>query len=320
MSAIKPTSIDQSFIDLDLNLRDMETALKAGKEIDIGFIQILSNDLEELRKAKYDMSKVTQASQRLSQSANRIYEIAENEFLKPANPDQARPLVGKEQAMSELVKEYKHSPGDVKKGLEILSSAFTMKPIAGDSHCLFRSVAVGTLDYLTNASPQEKRTFFATLKQSVDDLQALDPKLLDQYSQVNKLIEEIAKKKKTLENVTKSAQTSDLLVEFLRRLSTAYNQKHGDEVFNSEAGLYPGGKEKYLADMRDMQKKLYGGQPELYALEKTLGFTYLAIDVAEVGKGTMKAETYVKEAQNDPKTVCLLRRPIHYDVAYLISA
>lgn len=287
------------YVSLMRNFADMEKTIADGRaqDIDLGFIEIFIQDIKELEGAGFDKSKIHALSERLSSAADRICEATS--FLQSTvKADAVRPLVGKEQRMSDLAKAM--SAGDTKRGLEALDEHYTLKRVAGDGHCLFRAIAAGTLDYLNALPPPEQERFMQRLQATVDGLK--DEKLSGLFRAIQ-VVRGISK-----EESLNTKKTSELLVEFLRNLACAYNKNSSNEVLQ---GLIS---EKYLESMCDMAKKEHGGEPELIALRNTLGLDLRVVDAIAVGKGQVEAASYKENRQ--PHTVFLLYTPAHYDIAY----
>ena len=142
----------------------------------------------------------------------------------------------------------------------------------------------------------------AKLQTTVDSLQ--DEKLKALFNE----IQEVRKMPK--EDSLNTRKSSDLLVEFLRNLACASMSKSTNEVLVALLS-----EESYLTNMRDMKKMEHGGQPELIALQDTLGLDLRVVDAVVVGKKQATADSYLKDAQAN--TVYLLNTPAHYDIVYL---
>lgn len=292
------------------NLEILEKSIKKGKakKIDIGFIEIFANDIASLSSPPKSLSG------RLSKIATEICKVQKKPFFPPNPNDSIRPLIGKKTSLDALIKE--HSEGFVKTGLETLSSHFSMTPIAGDGHCLFRSVAVGIFDFLRTASSKDQRNFFDRLGKTVDSLKKTNRWLEKKYENMLKLVEKINSKKKTPEEILKDRQTSDCIVHFLRDLACTYNEAHGNEVFESEATVEAGSKKAYLHSIRDTRQATIGGEAEILALKKTLGIDLQVLDARAIGKGDAEVPALNRAEKNKPSPIYLLFRPGHYDIAF----
>lgn len=308
MSAINNST--HLYNEIQYNLDIMQASLNDGKSIDFGFIEIFASDIKELESAKFEQKQLTKLNGRLNELASRIYDKVGESLLKPVNADEMRPLVGEKVNPQELAKS--HSEGDVKKGLEALSTHFLLQPIAQDGHCLFRSTATLLIEQIRKSPSADQQALYAHVAAQVEELKSEDKELEPLYQEVLQLAVLLAQDKKTIKEALTSRDSSDLLVKFLRHLACAYNKKHGNEVFESAASI-EGSKETYLTQMCDMQKAVWGDQPEINALSHTLGLEIRAIDLQQLGKGTIKLDAYLADAK--ASTVYVLLRPGHYDVA-----
>lgn len=308
MSAINNST--HLYNEIQYNLDIMQTSLNEGKSIDFGFIEIFASDIKELESAKFEQKQLTKLNRRLNELATRIYDKVGESILKPVLADEVRPLVGNKENPSKLAKT--HAEGEVKKGLEALSKHFLLQPIAQDGHCLFRSTATLLIEQIRKSNSADQQAIYAHVAAQIEALKNEDKELEPLYQEVLQLVTLLAQEKKTIKEALTSRDSSDLLVKFLRHLACAYNKKHGNEVFESAASL-EGSKETYLTQMRDMQKATWGDQPEINALSQTLGLDLRAIDLQQLGKGTLKLDSYLADAKAN--TVYVVLRPGHYDVA-----
>lgn len=285
MSAINPTV---SYQDLYKNLKDMEDTLQNRPHLvdrDYAcFIEILTTDLDDLRKTNFDKSKIHELTARLEQTADRIYTLA---FASP-DSSPPRPPIGPVQPISDLSNEL--SPGLTKSGLEKLDTHFSLRRIKGDGHCLFRACVVGLLDYIATLQNDKKEKYITYLQQNsatcIDEIKAilLMPKG-EAYLQ------------------------SDTLVAYLRKLACSQMQKSDNEVL--KANILS---EQYLKDMADMKKLEHGGEPELVALREALVLDLRVVDAVVIGKQQQTAESYLENPAAN--TVFLLHTPMHYDIVY----
>ncbi len=293
MSAINSTHL---YNELAYNFDIMEKAIAEGhaKDIDIGFIEIFANDLQELSKITFDKSKIHGLTTRLNVAADRICEATSSVF-SDVDPRSQRPLVGIKQPVSVLAKEL--NEGLTKTGLERLDPFFTMRRIAGEGHCLFRAVAVGVLDYLEKVPNPLKDEFLTKLREQVARFE--DESLTALYEDIQ-LVGQLPKEE--------AFKASDRLVAFLRQLACCYNRNSKNEVLQ---GLIS---EDYLQEMSSMQKCQHGGEPELVALQNVLGLDLRVVDTAVIAKGEQTAKSYLEAKKEE--TVFLLLSPIHYDILY----
>lgn len=306
--------MDISLQEINYNLSILEKTLDSprAKDLDLGFIEIFANDIQALQTCNFDKKEIKEVSYRLHTIASRIYNISGKSLLGSVDPDAHRSLVGKEKPLCELAGEF--SPGYIKSGLDALSPHFMLTPIAGDGHCLFRSIAAATLRWLQHAPHCDQDRFFNHLDEQVRALSQASPSLAQQYRKIQKLIRDLSEKRVMVDEVLSQRSTSDTLVQFLRTLATSYNMQHGNEVFEEECKLEAGSKERYGIDMVDMAKAQLGGEPELMALRKALGCAIVVVDALQIGKKELTVQKTLDELKVSQPVIALLYRPGHYDL------
>ncbi len=284
--------------DIDYNFKIIESTLQEGKKIDLYFIEIFANDIQELRAKGFDQGRVSNLTKRLEGIANRICDATTS--LRPVEHN---PLVGDmKQDLTQLARQ--KDPGFVKEGLNQLNPHFEMKRIYGDGHCLFRAFATGTLDYLKDLPQEKKNEFLTQLDTTVANFN--DPDLSSHY---NSKIRGMLSRGQNL-----NEQESNEMVAFLRLLACTYNRTNKNETFSAFLTAERTNKDEYLKNMTDMTKGVYGAEPELIALQKTLNINFRVIDTLVVGKKEAEPASYLNHAP--PNTIFLLYTPLHYDVAY----
>ena len=278
------TNINTFYSDLYKNIKDMEDTLKdRPKTVDrdyCGFIQILNNDLNELRSSNFDKTKIGELSSKLELASDRVYELASLTF-ENVNANDVRPLVGRKKHISTIAKELKEGPE--KNGLDKLHPFFKMRSIAGDGHCLFRAIGVGLIDYV-NTSSKRDRTIFLSKISNIDLRAFLQKPKKDAYKE------------------------SDMLVAMLRRLAVDDMEDSTNEVLKEITTP------EYLKEMSDMSKCAHGGEPELVAISNIFGLDFRVVDSIVVAKNQKLPQEYLEGKTN--KTVFLLHTPIHYDILY----
>jgi len=285
------------------NLSIAENTIKQGNaaQIDVGFIEIFEEAIASLPK-ETEKKEIKRKFEQISCAIFSTFQADE------------RPFIGKKTSLGEIAGQY--ARGFVKAGLELLSPYFTMSPTRGDGHCLFRAVGYGLVNYIEESSPAKIDELLKTLSSSVASLKIKS--LSSKFSHVVELARSIHGKKRSAAEVMNSKEDSDRIVSFLRDLACEYNRKNSTDVFESYAAVTDANKEQYLANMKDMRKAELGGEPEIKALEKTLGIHLAICDTPAVGKKQLRPETLLKESQNKNAhtSLFLLYRPGHYDIAF----
>lgn len=295
------------------NLSIMKKTIDEGRgdQIDIGFIEILANDIAESAANKSELS----AS--LQELSNRIYQAKEKVFFKPspeipsASTEEQRPLMGDAVPLKTLADTY--TPGNVKKGLEMLDPLFARRPILGDGHCLFRAIAAFGIGSAKQMSSRERNHSLRLLNQVVRDLDS--PALSSIYPKFKKILIDVVQDKLSFEDALKSEKTSNELVQFLRKLACEYTRKHGGAVFSSAVESLGTTKEAYLDEMSSMEEAKQASQLEIQALASALGINIRVLDTVAIGRGEKIYSDHLRFAgrpgQDD---LFLIHRPGHFDL------
>lgn len=295
--------------------KSIELYLSQEKSHDIHSIFSLSKTVKLIEKEKTRKK----LSQQIERAANKVLSkpSTTKDFSASVSADSIRPLVGKPIELAELAKEYRKGNNQIKTGLEQLGPFFSMRRIAGDGHCLFRSTLVGLIHYLKQSPERDVTNFYHQLDKSVEELKDVCPEIEKKYTKGLESIKAILSNKKSIEDVLNDRPSSDLLVSLLRDLVCAYNFMNGDEVFDSETVVFSGNQENYLTTMMDMSKNELGGHPEILALNSILDIELIPVNVAAVTSNTETAESYLERALQAKKIpIFLLFRPGHYDIAF----
>ncbi len=297
-SAYIPTAAEIAY-----NLSIMEKAITRdgkAKEIDEGFIAIFRADLDNLKKQEdpSQLNKVQSLDLRLESIAQKIFE-AQSKISQYVSV--SLPLVDVRQPISSLMNGYEEK-SDMHDGLKSLSKHYEFHRVKGDGHCLFRAVTAGLL--LDNAKKVEE-VFLKSGLFEMADFQALRAPLQRLYN-----------KEITALSILQDLQISDLFVKAMRYLAVSEVEKAGqkDDDFSSTITVESGKNfTTYLHEMRSMEEKRYGGEPEINALKAIFQLnTLLIYDAASCGKNKTVIPPHIETLSEE--SFALLRRGEHYDL------
>jgi hypothetical protein len=132
------------------------------------------------------------------------------------------------------------------------------------------------------------------------------------------MIRVFSESKSTLPTM-KTPQTSDALVQALRKLACEYNRKYQNDVLDSvaKAESRSTSLETYLREMSDMNAAKSGGHAELIALSEALGTKIRVVDIRVQNQpGIHYTDFEPSEAAMSSlgsHGISLLLRPGHYD-------
>jgi hypothetical protein len=285
------------------NFSIVETTLKNKGSIDPGFIDIFEDAINALPKG----AQKTDVTKRFEHISDAIFSGLE------ASSKDDRPLIGSPTSLVSIAEDY--TSGFVKQGLLLLDPYFMATRTKGDGHCFFRATAYGLLRFIEENSPEKVEHLLKTVYSSLNTIGSAS--LSKKFAPIAELAKSVSLKKRSALDIINAKEDSDLLVSFLRDLACEYNRKESTETFEAYTSFIDTNKEQYLSNMKNMQRAELGGQPELLALEKTLGIRFSILDTQAVGKKQQKPEDYLAaEGQGAHTTISLLYRPGHYDIAF----
>lgn len=316
MASIDPAYYTDLYKSTAYCFQVMEETLERGDKIDEGFIEIFNNDLEELRHSDLSKRKITNLTGRFERISGTLFEVSEfYENLSDEDKNIGRKLMGNLTPLSSLAEKY---PDESKTGigLSIIAHDYNFRKIAGDGHCLFRSAGASLLDYLKEAGEEERKAILDKLLETVRDLD--DDNLTEEHQRFLALIDFIINEAYTVEEIMQTPDSSDLIVQFFRRLVTEYNKIHANEVFESEAKLAFGSVEGYNSKMVDMKERVMGGNAEIDALARSLNVDIHILNPFQIGNGQDPDadHQHFGESRALPTLSLLYRRnPLgHYDL------
>lgn len=290
--------------DVALNLNTMKETLAQGKEVDAGFIEILSNDIESLKESSQD---VTDLSKVLSELADKILlekvDGKNEKSEKQPSEKLVQGLVSIEDYAKELPEQEKIT--DEIAGIDAL---FYARPVAKDGHCFFRAVGYRVVEQFLQMDDDEQKEFLKNIDAEIPEKALVTKKLFESFQ---KKLTQAATEKKNEDTLMNDPTFSNLVVAFLRRLACEENKKEKNETLEAEANRLGKSVEQYLQDMSDMDKKLFAGQPEIEALANALDINIQVLDLYS-DKPFGKYHNFNKDGDFD---VPLLYRPGHFDLA-----
>ncbi len=329
--------------EINYNLQIMEEAFRKNPniEIDTGFEQIFQADIDVLKKTntnidtnavstrlniiaknifRKNQERRTNQSENSTDKSSYSYDTYKKErqgqnvefqkrrptahppstqdfdfenFFKPVSPS----LVGKKEAINEAI--LQNYGGDRKVGLEFIGSRYDRYKIRGDGHCFFRAFAFILLQFYS--------TQFRERMKSQKILEA------SEYQKLQQALRDLEYKKTTAHEILNHQELSDLLVQLLRSCvaDTIPNMAEKNEDFRKtlEGELDGPFIKEYCNEMRQMDARKYGGEPELMALKEYFGL-----------KGNNEPQLFdADQMGNKPKLPnnffpALLRIGDHYDV------
>lgn len=325
MTTLNPVHFSK---EIAYNLQIMESTLKSGIAVDQGFLSIFKNDIQSLSAHKIDNQVTADLNLKLQGVAAKLQVIASGSIAQADTPsapspmtlfssdakfeDVVVPLIQGRKEFSELIKTYDSGPTKI--GLEYLDAQFYYRPIKGDGHCLFRSIAAGILFEVERKGPQEKERILNQLMKEIEPLgnkAELDAGL----ASLIQAMDDITDKNRGVEDIIGNQKQSDALVKFLRFLAVEHNKVHGLDVNQEEANATAGSVEAYHANMVDMSKAECGGHVEIHALANALGIKVQLLHPEALGKDNVTLE-HLAFGPDSASNLWLLYRPGHYDLAF----
>ncbi len=325
--------------DVESNIGLLSESVSARKEIDPEFLQILQQDIDNLRSV-YDQRRLPHDSHVWSELYRmniRLQEVAATmrnlaAMRQSASPQSQTvggaagnglPLVGALRSPLDLRSDL---PCAINTGLEILhTQGFLVRRTKGTGHCLFSSVAAHLLT--------EER--LVALQKQLPGLQAQG---LIHGAGVGSLIEAcllLLRQGVSIETIMNNRERYDAWVKFLRAASVNWwrrEMRNSPErcvhLANAARESIPSlchtddnreACENYLQRMTSMEDARYGGEPEMFALSSILGLTIRAIDVKALGQETIGSGGVSKILPLSalPSDIWLLYRGSHFDALYL---
>ena len=304
----EPMSVDE----IAYNLSIMKQTIDGGKgaAIDLGFIEIFHTAIADQKGAKSNEIALKELTKNLEAQERRLYEA---KFGKLESEVAVRKCVENKASLNALADSYGSCA--VKEGLKKLhKEGFSYRPVIGDGHCLFRSVASGFLSDFASQPKQAQDRFLGSFFKDIASLKS--PRLMELSRHFETALRDIQSKRKTVDSVLTNQATSDSLVAFLRLLACDYNRKFGGREFAASlAGISNVAPAQYLADMADMKKKEYGDELEIAALSKTLRKKIKVLDARSIGQGEAIDSLHTLYGRSPGEPIYLLNRPGHYDLA-----
>ena len=298
MSKIKPNQLRR---EIEYNLSIMEKSLKQGIKVDSGFLAIFQNDIEAIGNHAFAAT----LNERLQKDAEKLYKVASNTLNIPYTP---RQLVSSAPISADKIAVHADSAED--KGLKLLfDNGIGVRKIAGDGHCLFRAIATQSL--LTAEKTKSPSTLLR-LAEKVISSPEYAPVIQATAKEVAALL------KHAHFDILNDAHSSDLLVQFLRMITTHGLQKNNTPTI--EAMIQAGGDttESYLAKMADMSERSMGGQAEIIELEKELETPLRILSLDLLGQGSEKLPPKEEHILGNTFLLFTAGPPGHYDLAEVI--
>lgn len=208
-------------------------------------------------------------------------------------------------------KEEKATTSDfIVKGLEKIKDDYDYYPIAGDGHCMFRSIAAGIFLEL-QARPEKLKELRTQIEEVFKELP--DENLKGLKEEWGKILDEQEKPNGDFSSIMNDELKSQQAVSFLRSLAVEYGKVKGMSNF------IPGDPKEYWGKMKEMNlnEPELGGHPELAALSEALHLSFDIVDALAHGK---EESTPLIEVKNPILSISLLYRSDggdsgHYDLA-----
>ncbi len=343
----------ESFHDaLQQNLRQFETSVAAGRNVDDGFVDILGRDIALLQTHyqsnptlpnSHRVSELPNMSSGLQKNASRLQRVHQKavEGGSRALPSGSGSSEGDPVVLVGSMSAPKPSPQDLDFGskeniiawlAKLQSEGFLVRPVYGDGHCLFSSVASQLL------TVERLKALLEIVPVILS--QDLIPKDPDPMYMINWCLQQL-EAGNSVENLLQDAKMYNDWVLFLRRISTGYwGRLINDPRTKVEAlaRLTPTAKNamhdlvelpddqacrQYLFRMsklkhastpgRDVTTE-YGSDAEIEALSRIFRIRIRVVD-ANVALNEIAWRDTLKDAS--PNDIWLLHRNIHYDALYL---
>lgn len=224
-----------------------------------------------------------------------------------------RPRIGAYESMDAVIAEYDpEQPSLTKTGLQNLYPQFDFIRIKGDGHCQYRSIGTSLLYALAYMPYEQKQAKIEFLASQIDRLTGnqVDHPLQTMKEKVRSALE--VSSPEFLNDVVYSDDLSDTIVHFLRILAAEEIQQNTPETLLGELDGKP--LKQYYAEMVNMELAKLGGQFELYALSRCLGFTINCFDASIYNESTNYFVNSFGDYVAAKPSIDLLYRPGHYDL------
>ena len=283
------------------NLTIMEKAQQNGATIDKGFIGIFSKDVQALVAQNGNIAEVEPLRKRIVAIAMKMAKDPVPSSRGTATTQSKkidqdnRPFVESPSDLQRLADSY--VPGPVRDGLIKLNPQLQMRAIRGDGHCLFRAILTAFVVKWVDMNQEAKKEKVDHLS---EQLLPYDPALDKKFQEFKRILYRLTLKKYSTEDVLNNEEISNKMIALLRQASCHYNKTKAES--------------KYLSDMADMQRAVYGTSLEIEALSALLGIDIVIHDVKAAGEGKSNY-SYTIGSHHNTDSIHLLHRPGHYDLA-----
>lgn len=339
----KEIDYNLSILENSLNRLDQKIAQRQSEgleSVDLGFIEIFNQDIEELRSKGFDPARIAKLHSKFEILAERMTDIAFKVLdLQKRRGDIEIPLMSDKMQLKDLAKEF--SPCMTKTGLETLGEHYDLYRIRGEGHCLFRALAGSYLHLYAMSSPGERGQIDDRLNQLQAELPLTGYIKKEDFITFCGILTSIHERGKDpfkqFETILKNKTTSDRLVEFFRKLAVAEAAQLAEgqeyrQVLEQHAQVESFRTlEAYFADMISMNKRTYGGELEVNACAKALGVTIKLHQPDRIGRYEQSRAQFREDSKMEERLrhamvrefnpgsraigqVNLLYSPGHYDL------
>lgn len=250
----------------------------------------------------------------------KTYPDIKNPLTRPAVRNY---YIGRESRLDFLANSYEEHPEMARK-LIALSAEYNYRPISGDGHCMFRSIAAGIILEILN----RKEDIIDQFYQQVADIIKTLPESAELLSAMQRFKDILYPLKaehapRMLEEIIRSKASSDDLVKFLRILACNYSAAHLQDFMADKGEDYSvKTQEEYFRDMKNMSLGEFGTNLELHALAMALNVQIQLLHVDDMVGYDLKGPNYLFKPNNPFLKLVLLYRtkPKHYDLVIRRSA
>ncbi|MDB6081155.1 MAG: hypothetical protein JWO53_427 [Chlamydiia bacterium] len=285
-SSEKPAEVTKS-IEADAiaeKLRVIRQAVDEGKAVEITMLFLSTLEIEI--RTLWNQPGQSKKGHEFFATFEGLYERVTMAHVEATAPV-TKPLIGPINSLQEEAET--HSAGFIRTGLEKLDSAFEMRSIRADGHCLFRSTLSFLLEHLLTLPFSQRAKGLRRLEDKVAAFSK--PSLTEKFQFFKQIFEKAVTTGQFFDEIVGDKIVSDKLVAFLRELVCEYHRSSKNEVFASVVALSRQTLDGYLQKMMNMEVPEYGDHVEVEALAQLLGFNFCVVDVAQYGKlaGTEKS-------------------------------